>query len=125
MHWTKIKTAEDVCAAFPELMEELRREISIASPAADAPAACREILQHYRSGNTAAWLRSTAPGTDRPAAVTKNLICPDGAATELTSTYHGDTRGMIDSSAKTLLQAGRELPAGLAGRLPGHCRGGA
>lgn len=48
------------------------------------------------------------------------LIYPDGAATELTATYHGVTRGMIDAATSVLRRAGRELPP--AGRS--KARGG-
>ncbi|MFW5803431.1 MAG: alginate lyase family protein, partial [Verrucomicrobiota bacterium] len=56
-------------------------------------------------------------GTERLQGVTENLLYPDGAATELTSTYHGVTRSMIDSAARILRQAGREVPTGIAEKL--------
>lgn len=55
--------------------------------------------------------------TERLIEMTDALIYPDGVATELSATYHGVTRSLIDRASCLLTEAGRPLPERIGEKL--------
>jgi len=69
--WREIKTVEDVCEAYPEKMRAMLdafnlnysglEKVEEARDARKPEAACQALLDYYRDGNTAEWLRKKQP----------------------------------------------------------------
>ena len=69
--WCEITTVEDVCKAYPETMETMLQQLNLeylglekvnaAYKSGNQIAACAELLNYYRNGNTAEYLRRQQP----------------------------------------------------------------
>ena len=69
--WQTIQTVDDVCSVYPERMEKLLQQINLATPGLEQvksafdqkqiAEACRLLLNYYRDGTTAQYLRSVKP----------------------------------------------------------------
>lgn len=69
--WQQTKTVEDVCKTYPEQMKTMLNQFNLdykgmekvkqAFEKNDIPLACTELLNYYKNGNTAEYLRKVQP----------------------------------------------------------------
>lgn len=70
-HWMELSTVGDVCAAFPERMNKLMKDLDLKIPElaqvndyyndADLVKACSALLEYYKNNNNASHLRKELP----------------------------------------------------------------
>ena len=70
--WREIKTVEDLCEAYPDVMQNMLNQFNLEYPGLEKvkaarqngtlELACTELLTYYKKGNTATFLRKTQPG---------------------------------------------------------------
>ncbi len=70
-NWQQIKSVEDVCKTFPEQMKTMLDQFNLdmkgmekvkqAYESGEITEACRHLLDYYKNGNTASWLRKEQP----------------------------------------------------------------
>lgn len=75
LNWQKMETVEDVCAAFPGRMEDMLHAFDLSLPGLEKVKlafddreivpACKFLLDYYKDGNSAQYLRSDQPGISR------------------------------------------------------------
>ncbi|HKK10965.1 MAG TPA: heparinase II/III family protein, partial [Bacteroidales bacterium] len=82
--WQKIKTVEDVVAAYPEEMNEMLEQFNLGYPGLDdvkkayekgnLEKACNELLTYYKKGNTAEYLRREQPDQSKETVASADTI---------------------------------------------------
>jgi len=70
-NWQQIQTVEEVCKAYPDQMKKMLNQFNLdykgmekvkqAFEKNDIPLACTELLNYYKNGNTAEYLRKVQP----------------------------------------------------------------
>lgn len=104
-----MKTVDDVCRLYPGKIHSLfaaldldRRELVSVKQSfekGDLPAACRELLTHYRAGTSGGWLRGTAPvATDKRDASADAILRDRFTFYEQEDTVPRDADGHLDWS---------------------------
>ena len=69
--WSEIKTVKEVCHAYPELMKTMLEEFNLETKglekvkseheAGNLVEACNQLLEYYKNGSTAQYLRKIQP----------------------------------------------------------------
>ena len=82
--WQKIKTVEDVVAAYPEEMNEMLEQFNLGYPGLEKvknayekgnlEKACNELLAYYKNGNTADHLRREQPDQSKETVASADTI---------------------------------------------------
>lgn len=86
-NWQKIESVEDVCDAYPDRMKTMLQAFNLELPALkkvkqayekeDIPLACTYLLEYYKNGNTAQYLRKEQPPVSQKSTTLADSISND------------------------------------------------
>ncbi|MFW6277471.1 MAG: alginate lyase family protein [Prolixibacteraceae bacterium] len=86
-NWQEIKTVDEVCKAYPEVMNEMLEQFNLDHPGfgkvkkaynnGNLEKACNELLKYYKEGNTAEYLRREQPSEARETIASADTILKD------------------------------------------------
>ncbi|MCF6332385.1 MAG: heparinase II/III family protein [Draconibacterium sp.] len=86
-NWQQITTVEDVCTAYPERMKTMLQTLNLDFPGLekvkqsyqnnDIPQACKNLLEYYKNGNTAQYLRREQPPVSQKTTTLADSIIQD------------------------------------------------
>lgn len=85
--WQEIKTVEDVVEAYPEVMKNMLDQLNLGYPGLEEvkkaykngnlEKACSELLNYYKTGNTAEYLRKEQPAETSKTAASADTVLKD------------------------------------------------